>query len=383
MSVLDSISPKEIGSRLKSARSSARRTQEEAAVLIGVARTTIVAIEAGERQVRPAELTKLAEFYGVSVNSLLRESSVHIDLVPQFRRSVSARDDEDSSLGAVRLLQKLAARSVELERALGKKWGAVSFPEYRIPRVGWQEQAEDLALEVRQRLGLGLGPIADIFVLLEMDMGVRLFVHRIPSRISGLFAFHEEVGACMLVNSVHPIERRIWTCAHELAHFLTNRHAADISWVDRQERNIEERFADRFAASFLMPASFVRFRFGEVYESANKFSPKDLVLLARTFSVSVEATARRLEQLGLVPNGTYESLVEQGFSVRAANELLGLAGSPPENFIPRLTWLVLEAYRKSLLTEGQVAEILDADRLKVRKMISSLLGDSEVEEEAG
>jgi hypothetical protein len=153
-----------------------------------------------------------------------------------------------------------------------------------------------------------------------------------------------------------------------------------VSWAGGKERSIDERFADRFAAALLMPASVLRLRFSETYDSGDRFSPRNLVFLARTFNVSVEAMARRLEQLGLLLNGTYESLVERGFSVKAANELLGVAEFPAQGFSPRLTWLALEAYQRDLLTEAQVAEMLGSNRLEVRKMIASLFESSNLKE---
>ena len=55
-----------VGERLRNARESARITQAESAKSIGVARTTIVAVEKGERRVRTNELQKLASLYGTS-----------------------------------------------------------------------------------------------------------------------------------------------------------------------------------------------------------------------------------------------------------------------------------------------------------------------------
>jgi Zn-dependent peptidase ImmA (M78 family)/DNA-binding XRE family transcriptional regulator len=373
MTILDRIRPEELGGRLKIARTSARITQEQAAGAIGVGRTTIVAIECGERQVKAAELPKLAELYGVSVNSLLRESAVHFDLIPQFRRSVSAREDEESSLDAARLLQRLVAWCVELEGLLGRRLRKVSVPEQRIIRASWADQAEDLALDLRQRLGVGAGPIADIFVLAEMDMGIRLFLQNLPSKIAGVFAYQEDVGACILINVAHPQERRAWTCAHEIAHFLTTRQAVDVDWVGRGERSIVERFADRFAAAFLMPASSVRLKFHEIYEEGGKFSARNIVFLARAFNVSVEALARRLEQLNLIPNGTFESLLDRGFSPRAVSEAFfdgdthGRGASPPW-----LTMLVLDALEREFLTESQAAEILGVNIMAVRGLVDSL-----------
>ena len=68
------------------ARDGGDLTQADAAAAIGVARTTIVAIEQGQRRVRMGELQKLAQLYGTSVNALLRREAVHVDLAPRFRK---------------------------------------------------------------------------------------------------------------------------------------------------------------------------------------------------------------------------------------------------------------------------------------------------------
>jgi DNA-binding XRE family transcriptional regulator len=55
-SMLDRVDARELGSRLKAARTGAEVTQEVAAQCIGAARTTIVAIERGDRRLsRPLE----------------------------------------------------------------------------------------------------------------------------------------------------------------------------------------------------------------------------------------------------------------------------------------------------------------------------------------
>src|SRR3546814_7216610 len=80
------ISPQELGERLKLARETAGITQADAASEIEVARTILVAMEKGERRVRIQELQKLARFYGTSVNAMLRQESVTVDMVTRFRR---------------------------------------------------------------------------------------------------------------------------------------------------------------------------------------------------------------------------------------------------------------------------------------------------------
>jgi transcriptional regulator with XRE-family HTH domain len=68
----DKLSDIEIGERLRIAREAKKLTQAAAANAIDVARTTLVAIEQGQRRVRMDEIQKLASAYGTSANAILR-----------------------------------------------------------------------------------------------------------------------------------------------------------------------------------------------------------------------------------------------------------------------------------------------------------------------
>ena len=111
------LSDREVGERLKLAREEAGKTQADAASVIGAARTTVVAIEKGQRRIRIDELQKLAAAYGTSANAILRREAVQLSLAPQFRRLSESEDDavETSS----RLLNDLVTAELELENALG------------------------------------------------------------------------------------------------------------------------------------------------------------------------------------------------------------------------------------------------------------------------
>src|SRR5690242_12666549 len=107
-----------IGERLRIARESAKKiTQADAAESIGVARTTIIAIEQGQRRVRMDELQKLAALYGTSANAILRREAIHLDMVPRFRKLPQSSDSAVEA--AARLLNDLVRAEVELENALG------------------------------------------------------------------------------------------------------------------------------------------------------------------------------------------------------------------------------------------------------------------------
>jgi len=67
---LDQLSAEEIGNRLRLARDAAKLKQSEVAEKLDIARTTLVAIEQGQRRARVDEIRRLARLYGTSINAL-------------------------------------------------------------------------------------------------------------------------------------------------------------------------------------------------------------------------------------------------------------------------------------------------------------------------
>src|SRR5258706_8565632 len=125
---LSQIALADLGDRLRVAREAANLTQKDAAAEIGVARTTLVAIEQGQRRVRMDELQRLAKLYHTSVNALLRREAVHAHLVPRIRKLIGS--DDAASLIATELLSDLAQAEVELENLLGIK-RSPKYPQER------------------------------------------------------------------------------------------------------------------------------------------------------------------------------------------------------------------------------------------------------------
>ena len=380
MTPLDQINPVEVGERLRIARDAAGTSQATAAEKIGVARTTLVAIEKGERRVRMGELQKLAQLYGTSVNALLRREAIQVDLAPRFRKLAGSSDVAD---GAAALLAELATAEVELENLLGFRRPQNYPPERPILRGDIRAQAEQDALELRQRLGLGVSPIPDIVTLLEMELGVRVYVRRVDGKISGLFAYDDALGPCILLNANHPRERRTQSAAHETGHFISTRRAAEILHSNETENSREERYANAFGRSFLTPVRGVAQKFEEVTAGSDRLSRRHVIILAHFFGVSREAIVRRLEELGLIKPDTWDWFqANGGITDDQARQVLGDLSTPdaykadadrPTTL--RLNMLASEVHRKGLLSEGQLARLLKLDRVELRE----ILGDIEVE----
>jgi Zn-dependent peptidase ImmA (M78 family)/DNA-binding XRE family transcriptional regulator len=385
---LDQIPAAEIGERLRVARETAGLRQASAADAVDMARTTVIAIEQGQRRVRMDELRKFAKLYKTSVNALVRAEAVHIDLTPKFRRLVADRDE--TGRAASQLLADLASAELELENLLGVTRGRNYPPERPIMARNVVLQAEQDALELRQRLGLGLAPITDIITLLELELGVRVYVRRLNARISGLFAYDEKLGACMLLNASHPRERRAVTAAHELGHLVSTRREADVLDDQSPERSPEERYCNAFARNFLMPARAVMQKFREVTAGASRLTRRHVIVMAHAFGVSREALVRRLEELRLTKAGTWDWFEDNGgITDDQARQVLGdlIQSDAQKADADRPTTLHInslaaEAWRQGLLSEGQLVRLLKLDRVELRHLLDTVEMEGSAADEA-
>jgi len=372
--ITSTLSGEAVGELLREARENAKMTQAAAAAALNVARTTLVAIEQGNRRPRMDELQTLAALYGTSLNELLRQESAKVDLRPRFRK---AGEQGDKVEAAIALLNHLVQAEVELENLLGIKRVRQDPPERPLLPGNVIQQAEQDALELRQWLGLGLAPIRDIVSLLELQLGARVYIRKLDPKISGLYAFDEVAGACILLNAAHPRDRRSHTGAHELGHFISTRRSPDALYENSPESSREERYANAFARAFLTPARAVNVKFQELTAGAKTLTRRHVILLAHFFGVSREAMVRRLEELGLTKSGTWEWFEHQnGITDAQAREVLGDLIPPDDakadarrQISMRMSLMASEAWRRSLVSEGQLARLLHIDRVDARALI--------------
>lgn len=377
----------EIGERLRLAREGAKITQAQAADVIGAARTTIVAIEQGKRRIQMEELQKLATVYGTSANAILRREAVHLDLVPRFRKLEDSKDDDVER--ATHLLNNLVRSEVELENALGVSRARNYPPERPLLPGDVRSQAEQDAQELRDWLGLRAGPVADVVSLLDLQLGIRVYVRPLEGKVSGLFAYDEAAGACILLNANHPYERLTQTGVHELAHVVSTRRQPEVLTEEERFASREERYANIFQRNFITPGRAVRQRFAEITAGQSHLTRRHIILLAHAFGVSREAIVRRLEELRLAREGTWDWFQEHGGITDAqVREVIGDLPARPEISVmarglvpPRLALLAREAWKKELYSEGQLARMLELDRHGIREVLDGAeLEESEADE---
>jgi len=369
-----------LGSILKQARQARGLTQEEVTASLGMARTTLVAIEHGDRTVSAPELIQFADFYGRSLSEWINQTKVSEPLVPQFRahaKQVSVAEAEVHK--AVADLESIVRDYIRLEEITERPLVANYPKEYslKIPGISPDQRGEEVASSERARLGLGDSPVSDLRSLLEDTIGLRVFFLPLQSRIGGLYAFNDALGGCIAINLRHPPSRANWSLAHEYGHFLTTRYSADVSFWDDSPwgKNQAERFADSFAKNFLMPRSGINSHLTRIVESHGKgVTVADVVTLTNMYRVSAEAMFRRLEELKRLPRGTWDRLRDQGFKPDTAHSNLGHADLGRESMLPArykmLAWIAYHELEE--LTEGQLVEILRSDRVSARMMMEEI-----------
>ena len=377
--LLDAIPPPVLGRRLQEARKARGLTQQEVADSLTVSRTTVTALEKGERRTRPNELIQMARLYGRSVGDFVGARAPVSDFTVQFRAAVNnldSRQAQNELQQAVESFQRLCEDYLYLENLNEAPLSHSYPPQYPTEGTSPEVAAADVASSERHRLALGDGPLLNLREILENDVGLRIFSIELPSRVAGMFSYTDELGGCIAVNARHPQDRRRWSLAHEYGHFLTDRFRSEVSLLRSHGRSrAGERFADAFARCLLMPAAGLRRRFNQLSRAADgKITAAEICRLAHHYFVSVATMMLRLEELRLLPGGTWERLRDRGFKVREAQRQLGLSLHPrDERALPlRYQYLAALAYEKGKLTEGELARLLRVDRVAARRLVQEL-----------
>lgn len=368
------------GAGLRAARDRSRLSQEAAAEAVGLNRVVLSYYETGERQPAVTTLVSLANLYGVSLQDLLAEAETESRVPPSeilFRAAPQTIADRPRA----QLFRFFAYVDAYLE-LLGDMGGTapgrqVSPFAQATPRAGRRE-AVRRARMLREFFGLGMGPIGDLFRVIDEHV----LVFRLPLGAggtdgpSGLSYNHPKAGFCIVVNSDMTLSRQVFTLAHELAHTYFHSQASD-AWISMEGAPIaRERFADFFAGEFLVPGDTLA-RMVEELEAWEEVSePAFVVHLRHHFGVSYAAIVVRLFQEKFISESEYKRLRE--ISPSGMSEAMGYPLHPADlgdyklrpldRFPDRMLRLVRTAVNKKVITRGDAAETLgvsleDATRL--------------------
>jgi Zn-dependent peptidase ImmA (M78 family) len=138
----------------------------------------------------------------------------------------------------------------------------------------------------------------------------------LPQNLDGQFNISKKDGACLImVNKNKHVNRQRFTLAHEFGHFIsykfTNKFGGRVDYDDgggkdiiesrnRDEESslgtdLEEMFANQFAASILMPKTWLE----ENFDKSNNLN-NELKRIANLLQVSTDALEYRLLNLKMI-----------------------------------------------------------------------------------
>ncbi len=194
-------------------------------------------------------------------------------------------------------------------------------------------------------------------------------------------------GPAFVVNTPYrvPVERWIFTVAHELAHLLL--HLSSFEAEESGETKAQEKEANEFAGYFLMPDQVFLDEWGD---TAGLPLVDRVMKVKRMFRVSHKAVLYRPIQLGQYDSQLWTDFPKKyraktGRTLQKTDEPIGLspddfrASEPPirraqepdelvdPDFVEdRFSRLVREAYLKNKITLGRAAELLQVPLADMR-----------------
>ncbi|HEV2173099.1 MAG TPA: XRE family transcriptional regulator [Nitrospira sp.] len=357
----------ELGPRLAAARERAGFSQDEVGLILGQPRPVVSNWESGTRVPASHQLSKLSKIYRVDLEVLLgqtEEARPNLELL-LFR---DAHDHLNAQAKyQVQRFLRLLDDFGDLLEDLHEPPGLTHSPLQVHPGFQTKEDIRRKAEEAREFLRIGReAPVGDLAGILDV-VGISLVIaplgRDLKGSVSGAFVPHHRVGFAMLINSETTPGRRRYTIAHELAHALFHGDRPYVGYPHRIEA--AERFADLFAAEFLVPAAALR----SVVERLGFERITDaeaVVHLQRYFDVSYATMLSRLRAVGLLRDEDRERLrdvqpvyVAKQLGYQIADDEWGLGQSVwgIEALPRRLIRLARRAVKEDLMSISSAAEI--------------------------
>lgn len=302
-------------------------------------------------------LIALCKVLDVSMDFLFSHQVAELSNVDFRKKSTSSA--KDRAYVEAMVIEHLE-RYLEIEDILQLNSSTFGFPKDAPFFLNTKEEAEEMAVSVRNEWALGDDPIPDMTELLE-ERGIKVLILDLPDDFSGLTCLVKKEGAnidipVIVISQNVTLERRRFTLAHELAHRL----------IDEGSPCDHEKASDMFAGAFLMPATHVRSQIGMERQSIGY---AEILVIKHLYRVSAAAVLVRLKQLKILS----ASMVNHAFRTFAApwrqSEPNPLEASGPQEQAMRFDRLCYRALSERLISVSKGAELLRVSLPKLENMM--------------
>lgn len=349
---------------LKRLRTARGFTQERVASDAGLSLRTFGAIEQGKTQPRVSTLQAIAHALGAPLADLL--APVRTLEGVRFRSSKNVRSRDQ----IVCDIEKWLSNYNDLEEMVSEK------QPYLFSEMEEGLSPVEAAHCVRAKMGLTPAePIRDLCGLLS-SAGIK--IKKISSSAEGFWGLSvspQKEGPAIVVNAHAriPVERVIFSAAHELGHLIlhSNSYDGEFSLEDEQA----EKEANCFAAEFLMPDEVFQ---KEWHESRGLSFLERVLKVKRIFHVSHKTVLARLDQ-GHHSKGAVYRFFHQAYKKRYGKSISNkeeFYGKEPFELTTfdfqeeRLARLVRKAIESEMISVGRGAEILGIDIGEMRELVN-------------
>ena len=331
-------------------RESRGLTQSELATKVGASQARISKIEAGLLPLSDEMLKTLSsaldypehfffqdeDLYGIGTSILFhrKKETISIKTLNKIHAMVNIR--------RFHVAKMLKAAEIE---------PAKSFPKFDIDE--FDGQAENVALAVRASWVLPKGPIQNVTKAIEDAGGIIIKCDFDTRKIDAISQWITGLPPLFFVNAGVPGDRMRFSLAHELGHVIMHRTV---------NADLEDQ-ANRFAASFLMPADDIR-------HSLSEITVPKLAILKPYWKVSMGALLKRAAKLGKITERQERYIWMQfskaGYRLREPPEL----DIPAEQ--PRLLNKLIDLHRTRL--QYSIAEFSHLIALREKEVKAIYLG---------
>ena len=371
------------GERLRGCRERSSFTQEQVAKTLAVPRELVSLWETGKRVPKQHQFEQLASLYQVRVEYLLGE----LDRQEVCEREVLYRGiSEGSKIRPTvnRWVDFLDSWAEFLNQANQEHQGLYKTPR-KLDRgfIEDSRRAPTLAAEVREYFSLGTDAAPDLYAFLD-ELGI--IVYKLPlggytaqgrDQVSGAFYNHPKLGYCILVNADTTLGRQAFTLAHEFAHALYHYSKRGITSTGGAYADPKERFANVFAAHFLVPAKTLK-----QMAAGGNIDPHKALQLAAYFRVSYATMLMRLAEEKLITYNQKEEWRQYGprsmaKQLNLSPELFQASRGAKTGKLDRYPLSVFEQIKLALQTRhtflANAAQVLDVSEedLKSRLIVGS------------
>ena len=351
--MLEKISQKLIGYRVKAAREAKGWTQDQLTQGLGLNdRQSVSDIENGKRALKPDEMLVLSDLLDRDIEFFIDPFAVAGEA--QFSWRAAPEVPEDSLDG----FELKAGQWIGLLRWLREQQDGRASVLKRALRLSSQsayEDAQERAESLVAELDLGVIPAEGLIDKIERELDIPvLFVDTVDAdgqSISGATCHLEEMGV-ILINRNESEARRFFDLAHELFHALTwdamrPDHRESNSVEERNKGKRIEQLANSFAAALLMPQASL----DKLIDRNGLDDIAHLCEVAALLRVAPVTLAWRLFNLKLIGDDMRRSLSQE-------KQRPSVSG-PPKRFSPTFVKMLHEALENGRLSARKAAKAMD------------------------